>query len=100
MDSMFKTPDDIKQFVLSTLDKASGIDWETVGKYTDADIQELLETAKERVSIFERGYTTLTALNDVTLAPVIDSVMFGLADAYAAEHTFSTIVSIKDTVNG
>jgi hypothetical protein len=100
MESIFKAPSDIKDFVIKTLNEGSSVNWDKADEYTADEVQELLATSQNRVSIFERAYTVLTDLQDASLAPAIDSVMFGLADAYAAEHTFSTITTVKGVVNG
>ena len=100
MDEIFKTTSDIKNFVVSSLNENSSVNWDKADEYTTEEVEELLETSQNRVNVFERAYNTLTALQDRSLAPAIDSVMFGLADAYAAEHTFSTILNVKGVTNG
>ena len=100
MESIFKTTDDIKNFVVNSLSEHSSVNWDKADEYTTEELQELLETSQNRVNVFERAYNLLTATDDRSLAPAIDSVMFGLADAYAAEHTFSTILTVKETING
>lgn len=100
MDNIFKSTNEVKDFVVNSLTDSSSVNWEKADEYTTEEVMELLETSQNRVNVFERAYNTLTALQDRSLAPAIDSVMFGLADAYAAEHTFSTILTVKETING
>ena len=100
MENIFKTPTEIKEFVINSLDESSGVNWEKADEYTADELQELLDEAVDKVSVFETAYKLLTDTQNLSLAPAIDTVMFGLADAYAAEHTFSTILNVKGVVNG
>ena len=99
MENIFRTTSDIKQFVKNALG-GSHINWNEADKWTLDEIENLLQAAQGSVDIFERAYNTLTSLQDASLAPAIDKLMAGLADAYAAEHTYSTIVGIKGVMNG
>jgi hypothetical protein len=99
MESIFKTPSEIKEFVINTLDESAGVNWEKVNEYTPDELQELLDEAVEKVGVFETAYKVLTDTQNFSLAPAIDTVMFELADAYAAVHTFSTVLNVSAVTN-
>lgn len=98
MENIFRSPVEIKQFVIDTLNKASSIDWDRAEEYSTDDVKLMLEEANTDVVAFEKGYKLITDTQDRELALVCDAVMMGLADAYAAQHTYETILSVKEVV--
>jgi hypothetical protein len=97
-ESIYKTLNEIEQFVIKTVDQVSVLKWDEVDKHSNEEITKHLENAENRIVLLEKVYTLLTNTNDISYVRVVDSIMFSLADAYAARHTLATIMSTRLTL--
>jgi two-component sensor histidine kinase len=96
---IYKTPSEIEAFVINTLSNLSSVNWEEADKYSDEDVASFLDSAQDKIVPLEKSYNILTATNDASIVSVVDLIMLALADAYAARHTFSTVQSVRSTLN-
>jgi hypothetical protein len=95
---IYKTLSEIEQFVIKTVDRVSGLKWDEIDKHSDEKVTMHLQNTENRIVLLEEVYTLLTNTNDLSYVNVVDSVMFSLADAYAARHTLATVMSIRSTL--
>jgi len=95
MERIFRTTQEIEDFVVTTTNKVSGINWEYADSHSVDDVRDMLEQANEYVAVFERAYNILADTNDPEIAEAVDVIMVRLADAYLNRHTFQTVYSVR-----
>jgi hypothetical protein len=95
---IYKTLSEIEQFVIKTVDQGSSLNWDEIDKHSDEEITKHRENAENSIVLLEEVYTRLTNTNDISYVKVVDSIIFSLADAYAARHTLVTVLSVRSTL--